>query len=112
MDDTFIVFKDISSQLGVLRQFIVVHPAFKFTYEAESEGRIAFLDVLLTKRTDESIGNLIRTNSWTGKYTGFLALYLYNTKKPEIVEEELNPLLNTLRENEYPRKFTNKYITT
>lgn len=63
MDDTFIVFRDISSQLGVLRQFNVVRPVFKFTYEAESEGRITFLDALLTKRTDGSIRNLKRRNS-------------------------------------------------
>ena len=51
MDDTFTFIKedDIDSVREALNGF---HPDIKFTYEAEKDRKIAFLDVLITRKVD------------------------------------------------------------
>ncbi|CAH8629860.1 unnamed protein product [Schistosoma rodhaini] len=126
MDDTFILCKDNISQQDVLRQFNEVHPAIQFTSEEESDGRLAFLDVLLTKRSDGSLRrNMNRKSTWTGQYTHFLSFVPLQYKRnliktlsyrirticsADVVDNELNTLHNALRENGYPRKFIIKYM--
>ncbi len=97
-----------------------------FTSEEESDGRLAFLDVLLTKRSDGSLRrNMNRKSTWTGQYTHFLSFVPLQYKRnliktlsyrirticsADVVDNELNTLHNALRENGYPRKFIIKYM--
>ena len=54
VDDTFtFVKKNHISE--VIREINSFHPNIKFTHEVEKDGKIAFLDVLLTKRRDGNI---------------------------------------------------------
>ncbi|CAH8682281.1 unnamed protein product [Schistosoma rodhaini] len=128
MDDTFILCNDYTDLMETLQLFNTTHPSIKFTCEEENGGRIAFLDVLLTRRKDDSLKrNINRKTSWTGQYTNFLSFVPLQYKRnliktlhyrikticsEDTVEEETKALYMTLRENGYPEKFINKNITS
>ncbi|CAH8865615.1 unnamed protein product [Trichobilharzia szidati] len=127
MDDTFILCDNASDRTTIITEFNEVHPAMKFTCEEESQDRIAFLDVLLTRKPDGSIKrNLHRKSTWTGQYTHFHSFvpikYKRNLVKTlshrvraicseEVIKDELNIVYDTLIENGYPDKFIKKHMT-
>ncbi|CAH8470476.1 unnamed protein product [Schistosoma mattheei] len=126
MDDTFILCNNQTDFLKTFDRFNTVHPSIKFTWEKENEGRIAFIDVLLTRKKDGSLErNINREITWTGKYTNFLSFVPLQQKRNLIktlhhriktictvdaIEDETKALFKTLKENGYPEKFINKNI--
>nr|CAH8867354.1 unnamed protein product [Trichobilharzia regenti] len=83
MDYTFILCDNGSDKSTIITEFNEVHSAMKFTCEEESQDRIAFLDVLLTRKPDGSIKrNLHRKSTWTEQYTHiFIASFLSGIKE-------------------------------
>ena len=104
-----------------------VHPAMKFTCAEESQNRVAFLDVLLTRRPDGSIRrNLNRKSTWTGKYTHFHSFVPLQYKRnlikslsymvrgicsDDVIQGKHRIVYNTLTENSYPDNFMRKHMT-
>ena len=92
-----------------------VHPVIKLTNEKEKDNRIAFLDVLFSRRIDCSMKrNIFRKNRWTGQYTHFQSFTALQYKinlvnclrhgiKPiyseDSVDSEIDIPKNTLRKN-------------
>nr|CAH8833466.1 unnamed protein product [Trichobilharzia regenti] len=127
MDDTFILCDNGSDRSTIITEFNEVHSAMKFTCEEESQDRIAFLDVLLTRKPDGSIKrNLHSQSTWTGKYTHFHSFvpikYKRNLVKTlshrvraicskEVIEDELSIVYDTSIENGYPEKLMKKHMT-
>jgi hypothetical protein len=56
VDDTFVVWPHVKNELhGFLRHLNNIHPNMKFTMEVEQNGSLPFLDVLMSRRPDESL---------------------------------------------------------
>ena len=127
MDDTFILCDNDSDKNIIITEFNEVHSAMKFTCEEESQNRIAFLGVLLTRKPDGSIQrNLHRKSKWTGQYTHFHSFVPLQYKRnlikilsdrvrticsEEVIEDELRIVYDTLIENSHPDKFIKKHMT-
>nr|VZI08282.1 unnamed protein product [Spirometra erinaceieuropaei] len=121
VDDTFCMTSHTTDINGLVRKFNGAHPSLMFTAETEANNEIAFLDVLLHRQEDGSIQRKIfRKKTWTGQYINFHSFVPLNLKRnlvqglaarvrricsPDTVEEELQQLQNTLRENGYPERF-------
>ncbi|BHF80445.1 hypothetical protein SprV_0702357300 [Sparganum proliferum] len=121
VDDIFCLADGTTDTEDLVQKFNGAHPCLNFTAEVESDNEIAFLDVFLHRQEDESIQRrLFRKKIWTGIYVNFHRFVPLNIKRslvqglatkvrricsPEAIEEELQQLRNTLRENGYPDRF-------
>nr|VZI16888.1 unnamed protein product [Spirometra erinaceieuropaei] len=121
VDDIVCLADDTTDTKELVQKFNTAHPSLKFTTEAEADNEIAFLDVLLRRQEDGSIQRRVfRKKTWTGHYVNFHNFVPLNIKwnlvqglaakvrricSPEAIEEELQQLRNTLRENGYPNRF-------
>ncbi|CAH8831387.1 unnamed protein product [Trichobilharzia szidati] len=63
VDDKSIICDENCSLNDILKVFNNSHPAIQFTLEKETEGKIYFLDVLLTRTTDGSLKRSIYRKS-------------------------------------------------
>ncbi|BHF59945.1 hypothetical protein SprV_0100290600 [Sparganum proliferum] len=121
VDDIFCLADGTTDTEDLVQKFNSAHPSLKFTAEAEAGNEIAFLDVFLHRQEDGSIQRRVfRKKTWTGQYVNFHSFVPQNIKRnlvqglaarvrrirsPEAIEEELQHLRNTLRENGYPDRF-------
>ena len=121
MDDTLVFYDSNKSLTDILEVFNSAHPSINFTYEAEQDGTIAFLDVLLTRQEDGSIQrSVFRKTTWTGQYIHFQSFVPMKIKRnlirclyerackictPESLPKELDIIRETLRQNGYPDRF-------
>nr|VZH93636.1 unnamed protein product [Spirometra erinaceieuropaei] len=121
VDDIFCLTDGTTDTEELVQKFDSAHPSLKFTTETEADNEIAFLDVFLHRQEDGSIQRrLFRKKTWTGQYVNFHSFVPLNIKRnlvqglaarvrricsPEAIEEELQQLRNTLRENGYPDRF-------
>ncbi|BHF64614.1 hypothetical protein SprV_0200762000 [Sparganum proliferum] len=121
VDDIFCLADGTTDTEDLVQKFNSAHPSLKFTAEVEAGNEIAFLDVLLHRQEDGSIQRRVsRKKTWTGQYVNFHSFVPLNIKgnlvqglaarvrricSPEAIEEELQHLRNTLRENGYPDRF-------
>ncbi|BHF66361.1 hypothetical protein SprV_0200937700 [Sparganum proliferum] len=121
LDDIFCLADGTTDIDDLVQKFNSAHPSLKFTAEAEADNEIAFLDVLLHRQEDGSIQHRVfRKKTWTGQYVNFHSFVPLNIERnlvqrlaarvrricsPETIEEELQKLRNTLRENGYPDRF-------
>ncbi|BHF57554.1 hypothetical protein SprV_0100049600 [Sparganum proliferum] len=121
VDDIFCLADGTTDTEDLVQKFNSAHPSLKFTAEVEAGNEIAFLDVLLHRQEDGSIQRRVfRKKTWTGQYVNFHSFVPLNIKRnlvqglaarvrricsPEAIEEELQQLRNTLRENGYPDRF-------
>ena len=101
------------------------HNNLKFTSEAENENRLSFLDVCLIRREDGSLSRSVhRKATWSGQYLHFKSFAPIKYKRglvrclfdrirrivtPDQLEEEVNLLHETLKDNGYPARFIDKY---
>ncbi|CAH8586016.1 unnamed protein product [Dicrocoelium dendriticum] len=121
MDDIFVVVDKHVNLEEILDHFNRVHAAVQFTYEKESDNRLPYLDVLLTRRPDGSIQRQVyRKPTWIGQYTNFYSFVPMRYKRnlvhcltsrarrictEDTLDAELMFIQNTLRENGYPDRF-------
>jgi hypothetical protein len=60
VDDTFVVWPHGKKELyDFLQHLNNIHPNIKFTTEVEQDGSLAFLDVLVSRRLDGSLGHSV-----------------------------------------------------
>ena len=85
MDDTFLLFKDISHINQFLSYLNSKHPNIKFTKESEQENALPFLDVLVTRKHNTYETSVFRKKTFTGLSSHFLSsepkMYKINTIK-------------------------------
>nr|VZI40772.1 unnamed protein product [Spirometra erinaceieuropaei] len=121
VDDIFCLTDGTTDTEELVQKFNSAHPSLKFTAETEADNELAFLDVLLHRQEDGSIQRRVfRKKTWTGQYVNFHSFVPLHIKRnlvqglatrvrricsPEAIEEELQQLRNTLRENGYPDRF-------
>ena len=70
VDDTFVIWSHGEEELGrFLAHLNQVHPRIQFTVERETDNQLAFLDVLVLRRTDGSLGHKVyRKPTHTNRY--------------------------------------------
>ena len=66
IDDTYTSFSDISHAQLFLNHINLAHPNIKFTMELESDNKISFLDILITKQNNKITTNVFRKLCFTG----------------------------------------------
>ena len=72
MDDILIICDQKISSEEIILGFNRAHKLIMFTCELEKQDAISFLDVLLSRRTDETIKcSIYRKPTWSGQYTHF-----------------------------------------
>ena len=98
-----------------------INPHIKFTVEEERDRKLPFLDLLITRKNDNSLSYAVyRKNTHTGNYLNFKNNHPMHHKRAVIKslsdrakrlcsEDTLGPELNTIGEdlavNGYPRSF-------
>ncbi|VDP82445.1 unnamed protein product [Schistosoma mattheei] len=72
MDDILIICNKDFDVYRLLDKFNGVQDDIVMTYESESNGQLAFLDILLSRRDDGTIRRSVyRKPTWTGQYLNF-----------------------------------------
>ncbi|CAH8502173.1 unnamed protein product [Dicrocoelium dendriticum] len=126
VDDTFVLCKSEKHAEQLLKAFNDAHKNLHFTCEHELGNRLPFLDVEVIRNSDGSCSRKVhRKHTWTGQYTNFhsavplqhkrslirsLAFRARSICTPDTVNEELQRISDTLRENGYPDKFIMKHL--
>ena len=72
VDDTFLIFRDISHVDLFLSYLNSKHPNIKFTSEVEENSMLSFLDVLITRRRGSFTTSVYRKNTFTGLGLNYL----------------------------------------
>ena len=127
VDDIFCIVDSELEADVLLNEFNSAHPSINFTMEIESEGSLAFLDVLLHRLEDGSIQRSVyRKKTWTSQYTHFHSFVPIKQKRNLIrcltdrarkicsldtLEAELGKIADILRTNGYPEKFINRNMS-
>ena len=73
IDDTFMVCNDTTSMDDLSASFNEVHNVISFTRETEFNGKLAFMDVSISKNLNVSL--FFRKSKWVGQYTHFHSLF-------------------------------------
>lgn len=69
VDDTFSIFHTRNDFENFLSQLNNLHPSLSFTSETEQDGKLAFLDVLVHKDSNNFTTSIYRKPTFTGLYT-------------------------------------------
>ncbi|CAK9823993.1 hypothetical protein ANTRET_LOCUS2231 [Anthophora retusa] len=116
VDDTFIIWTHGQNSLPTFLNFLnSLHPKIQFTMEIETDGQLPFLDVLVTKKQDGSLGHRVyRKLTHTDRYLHAhshhhpaqknsvitsLVNRAINVCEEEHLQCELNHITNTLVKN-------------
>ena len=126
IDDIFIVCDKCLQSEDIVVLFNSAHNGISFTHEIEENDQFPFLDVLLIGRNDGSLQRTVyRKPTWVGQYTHFnsfvplrykrnlvrcLSSRARNICTDDTLNEELQFIGSTLRENGYPDQFISKNI--
>lgn len=128
LDDTFSIVRNKSEALKLLQLFNSAYENLTFTYEAETNNSLPFLDVCVHRRSDGSLATSIhRKKTWTGVLLSFHSFVPISYKRSiirslfsrvvrlcsaEYLREELNFLYKIFIDNAYPPYFIDKYKIT
>ena len=129
VDDTFVVWPHGEEELqDFLQHLNSLHPNIQFTMETEKDNKLAFLDVLVKKRSDGSLGHTVYRNpTHTDLYLHANSEHHLTQKQAvmrtlvhrarmtcdtESLEEELKHLKKTFRKNGYSKKEINHALKT
>ncbi|XP_038066508.1 uncharacterized protein LOC119736566 [Patiria miniata] len=121
VDDTFIIWPHGPDKLdGFLRHLNQQHPSIQFTMETETSDSLPFLDVLISKRADGSLGHSVyRKPTHTDRYLNARSFHPPSVKTSvnrtllrrahiisddEHLQSELKHLNKVLRDNGYRPK--------
>ena len=135
VDDTFLIFRDVSHTRLFLDYLNAKHPNIRFTCEIEEDSKLSFLDTLLEKENGKLVSSVFRKTTFTGLGLNYLSfspdIYKVNSLKTLInraynvcsnfftFDKELKFLKNFFECNAFPgflftrtvRKFLNdKFI--
>ena len=126
VDDTFAIFK----QEGDVDDFLVtlnrLHPALKFTFEKEQDGKLPFLDILVERTELAFETSVYRKPTFSGQYirwesfsprkrkTNLIATLVHRalmicTKNK--LKQEIDFIKNILLNNGYPEDIVLKHIS-
>jgi hypothetical protein len=128
VDDTFVVWRHGREKLEEFHQFLnQIDEAIQFTKEVECGGKLPFLDVLISRREDGSLGNSVyRKPTNTNRYLhagshhhpaqikGVMATMVHRSiilSDEDHRAEELNTLTEILMKNGYGREEIRKTIS-
>ena len=126
MDDTFLLFRSMDHIKKFFRYINSRHKSMSFTYEVEDEGKLAFLDVLITRVGGSFTTSVYRKPTFSGLYShyesfmprsykaGLLYTLLHRAfilcSTWESFHEEVCTLRHTFLKNAYPGFFIDKCI--
>ena len=121
VDDTFLLFSSESHVKKFYRYMNTRHDNMSFTYECETDGRLAFLDVLVSREGSQLVTSLYRKPTFSGLYTNFNSFIAGKYKTGLIFcllfrifnltvdwmkfHEEVKFLSDIFRKNQYPQHF-------
>ena len=80
IDDTFLIFKDISHVELFLNYLNSKHPNIQFTKEIENNGNLPFLDINVIKQNGMLSTSIYRKNTFTGLCMNFNSFAPFNFK--------------------------------
>jgi hypothetical protein len=117
VDDCFILFKSKEEGMKMFADFNQLHKAISFTMEAEQNGSLPFLDVMVSRKDACFITSLYRKKTFSGQYVNYLS-HCSRKRKINLVktlcnrammicsdstlDEELNKIKTILLNNGYP----------
>ena len=121
VDDTFLLFSSESHVKKFYRYMNTRHDNMSFTYECETDDRLAFLDVLVSREGSQLVTSLYRKPTFSGLYTNFNSFIAGKYKTGLIFcllfrifnltvdwmkfHEEVKFLSDIFRKNQYPQHF-------
>ena len=126
MDDTFALFRK-KDHVELFRQYLnAQHQNIQFTSEIESEGKLAFLDVLVSKNGDRFETGVYRKSTFTGLLTRFDSFVPFSFKQNLVssllfrafkicssyvcVHEEFERIKKILAKNSFPISVVDRAI--
>ncbi|XP_067668278.1 uncharacterized protein [Haliotis asinina] len=128
VDDTFAILPQANDPSALLQHLNQQHPRIQFTFETESNSQLPFLDVLVTRTTDNTIQTSVyRKPTHTDQYLHFDSNHSLRTKTgiiSTLTRRALNlssvspqPELNHLKHvftqlNNYPPQLVNRVINS
>ena len=128
IDDTFIIVDDMDKAHQLLDIFNSYHRNLKFTFEAERNSSLAFLDVLVYRNENGCFDTRVfRKSTWTGVYTSFHSFVPLSYKRglvrtlfyrslricsERFLDEEFANIKHFLQQNSYPITFIEKNMLT
>ena len=126
MDDTFLLFTSEDHVKKFFRYINSRHKSMSFTFESEHDGKLAFLDVLVTRREGSFCTSLYRKTTFSGLYSHYESFLPTSYKQGLIYtllhraftlcsswdkfHEEVSYLRMTFIKNSYPGFFIDKCI--
>ena len=121
VDDTFLLFSSESHVKKFWRYLNSRHDNMNFTYESESDDKLPFLDVLVSREAGQFVTSLYRKPTFSGLYTNFNSFIAEKYKTGLIFcllfrifnltvdwtkfHEEVKFLSDIFRKNQYPQHF-------
>ena len=127
VDDTFAIFK----QEGDTDDFLVtlnrLHPALKFTFEKEHDGKLPFLDILVERTEHGCKTSIYRKPTFSGQYIRW-EFFISRKRKTNLIatlvhralmicaknklKQEIDFIKKILLDNGYPEDIVLKHIST
>ena len=120
IDDTFLIFNDVSHVQKFMDYLNSKHPNIKFTSEIESNNQLPFLDCMVQKHGDNLSTSVYRKATFTGQGLSFFSfsskIFKINSIKTLIaraqrisstftaLNKELTHLVQYFYENGYPKR--------
>ena len=71
VDDIFCIFENENDALQFFHYINQQQPNIKFTYETEKNEKLPFLDILITKHSNQYTTSVFHENTYTGLLTNF-----------------------------------------
>ena len=123
-DDTFMIWTEGEKELKYFLEYLnSYHPRIQWTYETEVDGRLPFLDVMVIRNQDGSLGTTVyRKKTHSNRYLHFKSNHPKSVKistiktlrhrahdycsSDELLQNELDHLLETFIMNGYPADLT------
>jgi len=126
VDDTFLLFSSQSHVKKFHKYLNSRHVNMDFTYECEIDNKLAFLDVLVSRVSNQLVTSLYRKPTFSGLYTNFNS-YISEKYKTGLIycllfrvfsltvdwakfHEEVKYLSVIFRKNQYPQHFFDRCI--
>ena len=121
VDDTFLLFSSQSHVKKFLRYLNSRHDNMNFTFECETDDKLPFLDVLVSREAGQLVTSLYRKPTFSGLYTNFNSFISEKYKSGLIFcllfrifnltvdwtkfHDEVKFLSDIFRKNQYPQHF-------
>ena len=127
VDDTLSLFDKEDHAMSFFNFINSQHPNIKFTFEKETNGKLSFLDVLISKSGDKYITSIFHKKTYTGLLTNFFSFTSFKYKLGLVktlvdrthkinntdngFKSDLKNLTNILKRNSFPAFVIDDVIT-